>query len=70
MGKNYPGVLAEKYAIEEMEDPYAVLAEIAESRHCLIRGNELDTNKAALLLLDDFRNGRIGRMTLEYPVQM
>ena len=70
MGKNYPGVLAEKYAIEEMEDPYAVLAEIAESRHCLIRGNELDTNKAASLLLDDFRNGRIGRMTLEYPVQM
>ncbi len=48
-------------------DPYRMLAGIAESRHCLLRGNELDTDKAAALLLDDFRNGRIGRLTLEYP---
>ncbi len=48
-------------------DPYRMLERIAESRHCLLRGNELDTEKAAILLLDDFRNGRIGRLTLEYP---
>jgi ribosome biogenesis GTPase A len=63
----YPGTLAEKYSIEEMEDPYESLTKIAESRHCLVRGNELDTEKAAVLLLDDFRNGRIGRLTIEYP---
>ena len=63
----YPGILAEKYGIEEAEDSYVCLNGIAESRHCLVRGNELDTEKAAGLLMDDFRNGRLGRLTLEYP---
>ncbi len=48
-------------------DPYGMIARIAESRHCLVRGNELDTEKASVLLMDDFRNGRLGRLTLEYP---
>ena len=65
--KYYTGVLAEKYNIVESEDPYKCLADIAESRHCLLRGSELDTNKAALLLIDDFRGGRLGRITLEFP---
>lgn len=63
----YPGVLAEKYGIEETEDSYECLSQIAESRHCLLRGNELDMEKAALLLMDDFRNGRLGRLTMEFP---
>lgn len=67
MKKYYTGVLAEKYNISESEDPYKCLADIAESRHCLLRGSELDTNKAAILLVDDFRNGRLGRITLEFP---
>ena len=67
MKKSYAGVLAEKYNIEEVEDPYQCLSKIAESRHCLLRGNELDVNKAAVLLIDDFRNGRLGRITLEFP---
>ena len=65
--KHYTGVLAEKYNIVESEDPYKCLADIAESRHCLLKGSELDTNKAALLLVDDFRGGRLGRITLEFP---
>ena len=68
MNQNYPGVLEEKYDISSQDDVYAMLHAIAESRHCLVRGNELDTEKAALLLLDDFRSGRLGRLTLEYPV--
>lgn len=67
MNKNYPGVLESKYNVEEDEDPYGMIARIAESRHCLVRGNELDTEKASVLLMDDFRNGRLGRLTLEYP---
>ena len=70
MNKRYPGVLEEKYAIEVHEDPYVMLHGIAKSRHCLVRGNELDTEKAAILLLDDFRNGRLGRLTVEYPDEM
>ena len=64
---SYPGVLEEKYAIPEPEDAYECLAEIAKSRHCLVRGSELDTEKAAAILLDDFRSGRLGRITLETP---
>ena len=67
MNENYPGVLENKYNVEEDEDPYGMIAKIAESRHCLVRGNELDTEKASVLLMDDFRNGRLGRLTLEYP---
>ena len=67
MNKNYPGVLESKYNVEEDADPYGMIARIAESRHCLVRGNELDTEKASVLLMDDFRNGRLGRLTLEYP---
>lgn len=65
--ENYPGILANKYAIEESADGFENLKGIAASRHCLLRGNELDLEKASRLMLDDFRNGRIGRITLEYP---
>ena len=64
---SYPDVLKEKYEIEESVDGFENLRGIAESRHCLVKGNELDTEKAAKLLLDDFRNGRLGRITLETP---
>ena len=65
--QNYPGVLQEKYEANEDQDIYVCLEEIAKNRHCLVRGSELDMEKAARLLLDDFRNGRLGRITLEFP---
>ena len=65
--REYPGVLEEKYGIEPAEDVYGYLNHIAESRHCLVRGSELDTEKAAAILMDDLRNGRLGRITLEKP---
>lgn len=65
--EHYAGILKSKYQIEEVEDNYACLRFVAENRHCLVRGNELDTEKAAKLLLDDFRNGRLGKITLEFP---
>ena len=67
LAANYPGVLENKYTITTAPDPYVMLGRIAESRHCLVRGNELDTEKASVLLMDDFRNGRLGKLTLEYP---
>ena len=67
MTKFYPGVLEEKYDITEPSDGYKCLTDIAKSRHCLVRGSELDTEKAASILLDDFRGGRLGRITLETP---
>lgn len=67
LDQNYPDVLTEKYSISMDEDPYVMLEHIAQSRNCILKGSELDTEKAAMLLLDDFRNGRLGRLTLEYP---
>ncbi len=73
--EHYPGVLEEKYnpapdADQELSGPYLTLAGIARSRGCMKKGNELDLDKAARLVLDDFRNGRLGRLTLEYPPQV
>lgn len=68
--KYYPGILEEKYQIGPSEDPYRMLEDIGRSRHCLVRGSEIDTDKAALLMLEDFRGGRLGRMTLEYPEEI
>lgn len=70
LNANYPGVLEEKYSVEPSDDAYVMLASIARSRNCLLKGSELDTEKAALLLLDDFRNGKLGRLTLEYPQEV
>lgn len=67
MQQHYPGIITGKYNIEENGDVYEVLNRIAESRHCIVRGNELDVEKAAALLMDDFRSGRLGELTLEYP---
>ena len=54
-----------EYEVDENADKYAILGQIARNRHCLVKGNELDSEKAARLLLDDFRGGRLGRITLE-----
>ena len=65
--KEYPGVLAERYDIEEVEDSIQILMAIAKSRNCLSKGNELDYSKAAILLIDDFRSGKLGKLSLELP---
>lgn len=64
----YPGTLRERYGLEEDQEPAAVLAGLARERNCLKKGGELDYGKAARLLLDEFRSGRLGRITLESPV--
>lgn len=64
---NYPGVLAQRYSISEDGTPLSMLEGIAENRKCLLRGQELDYGKAANIVMEEFRNGKIARITLEYP---
>ena len=64
--ERYPGVLAKRYGIEEEKEPLKVLEAIAKVRGCLKRGEELDYEKAAGLIFDDFRSGKTGRITLEW----
>ena len=61
----YPGALKQRYAIEEQGSGAELLELIAESRKCYTKGEKLDLEKAAGLILEDFRGGRLGRMTLE-----
>lgn len=67
---NYPGLLEQRYGISEEGTPLSMLEGIAENRKCLLRGQELDYAKAAGILMEEFRNGKIGRITLEYPPMM
>ena len=63
----YPGILSERYAVDENCDKIVLLEGIAEARNCRQKGNTLDLDKASKLLIDDFRSGKLGRLTLEFP---
>ena len=63
----YPGILGDVYEVEENPNSADVLEAVANNRGCRKKGDELDYEKAAFLLLDDFRNGRLGRITIERP---
>lgn len=64
---NYPGLLNTRYGIEEEGTPVSLLEAVADKRRCLIRGQEIDYAKAAGIVMEEFRNGKIGRITLEFP---
>ena len=64
---NYPGLLNTRYGIEEEGTPVSLLEAVADKRKCLIRGQEIDYEKAAGIVMEEFRNGKIGRITLEFP---
>lgn len=68
--EEYPGVLALRYGIQETEEAFSMLSEIAKNRGCLLKGQELDLGKAVGILLEEFRSGRLGRFTLEVPGEM
>ncbi|MCC6094642.1 MAG: ribosome biogenesis GTPase YlqF [Eubacterium sp.] len=65
--REYPGLLEERYHVAESEDPVKVLGDIAVSRNALTQGSGISYEKAAGILLDEFRRGVIGRITLEVP---
>lgn len=65
--RQYPGLLKEKYDIEDQEDAVTLLSMLAEKKVCLKKGNEPDLDRAARLFLEDFRSGRLGKITLEFP---
>ena len=64
---NYCQSLADRYNINDDDDSVHILEQIAEKRACIKKGGELDIDKAAALLLDDYRSGKLGRISLERP---
>ena len=62
-----PSSLTGRYGIELKESPYENLSEIGRKRGCIVKGGEIDTERTAYMILDDFRSGKLGRLTLELP---
>lgn len=65
--KEYPEILKERYQSDLSKDAYHLLEEICEIRKCFLKGEAPDIDRAAGMVLEDFRSGRIGRITLEHP---
>lgn len=64
---DYAGIFTSRYDIEETDDGVTMLGDIAIARGCLKKGGEPDYDKAAALIFDDFRSGKLGKITIEKP---
>ena len=67
MKESYKGRLADRYNINEELEDFDILSDISKNRGCLIKGGEVDVIKGSKLLTDDFRSGKLGRISLERP---
>lgn len=66
LAKKIPEKLCERFKISELpSEGHEILNLIGKKRGCLIRGGEIDREKAARLVLSEFRAGKIGRITLD-----
>ncbi len=65
----YKDTLETRYKIttEPEEDGYEILQKVGKARGMLISGGEINTERAAITVLDEFRSGKLGRVTLELP---
>ena len=67
LGENYKDLFLSRYQIEWDEDPYVVLENLCIKRGCIAKGEKADILKGSNLLLDEFRAGKIGKISLEFP---
>ena len=69
MTAEYSERLTERYKVEpaDYEDAYELLCAIGKKRGMMVRGGEVDTLRAATVLLDEYRGGKLGLITLEMP---
>jgi len=65
--ENYPGKLGERYGCNEDNGSVEIFEEIASKRGCLRKGGVIDTDKTALIICDDMKNGRFGKISFESP---
>ncbi|WP_455530078.1 ribosome biogenesis GTPase YlqF [Ruminococcus sp.] len=69
LAENYSDSLKERYKIELTgeEDGFELLEAIGKKRGMMIAGGEVNTERAAITILDEFRSGKLGKITLEAP---
>lgn len=69
--ERYPDMLVGRYKLSENEmsqaDAYGLLCMVGKKRGMLISGGEVDTLRAAIMIIDEYRSGKMGRISLETP---
>ncbi len=70
--EGYTDRLAERYKITDFEnkEPWEILEMIGRKRGMLISGGEIDYERASVMLLDEYRGGKLGRLSLEFPEEV
>lgn len=63
----YSVMLQERYGIDTFGTPLQILEQAAERRKCYKKGGVADLSRASRLIMDDFRSGKLGRISLEWP---
>lgn len=61
----YPNAIKDRYSIEGDDNILQIMYQIAEVRGCKLKGNQPDLDKTSKIVLDDFRTGKLGRITLD-----
>lgn len=68
LAERYPELLMQRYKLDEIaETPLENMENMAIKRGCILPGKRIDYERIGKLVLDEFRGGKIGRITLERP---
>lgn len=72
LAKDYEEAFRSRYKLKNLDNladyqPYEILEEIGRERGMLIRGGEINTERASIMLLDEYRAGKMGKLTFENP---
>ena len=61
----YPNILKEKYSIDDISDMDLVFDKIGRKRGCLMKGNVVDLEKVYTIIINDLKEGKIGKVTFD-----
>lgn len=67
LAQHSPKALVDRYKIETDGEGFELLERLGRKRGMLVSGGEVNTERAAITLLDEFRSGKLGKITLELP---
>lgn len=65
----YPESIAQRYNVSVGDEPDIIFNNIAAKRGFIMRGGEIDVERCAKAILDDFRKGKLGKITFDLPPQ-
>ena len=65
LNNSYENAIPNRLGVEKNDDPLKMLEGIAALRGCKLKGNVLDLEKASSILLEEFRSGKLGKITLD-----